>query len=794
MPGKRVIERIKDFALENSGKDGFPVLFVGRDQVEDKTAISKMDIALNAKIKSTVINALGSIRYGKYDNFTPQEKFAFSNKMSELWSSDDADDRMAAMFFCVAAKAPGFQIKHPYRKNSVLVQDIAREIVGQNSSYEDYRSALASGFFKLREDAFAAQNARLNDVWDRVNNAESEWTIGESQRMRASDMEDESIKVDMPAFADIAEMPQETQEALAEAALRDIEKLTTPRAEGMSYRMADTAELLNRDHFGSQQESRVFANTDTVVASRTNVGSDAQLDTGAVIAETARQETVSPTETPMTNADTASIIPEEMQPSDADFADFVAAAPKGGEEFAPQAMQVATPEITNLSVLAVDENHFANEAFSKAKPIMSDVVAKQLPNEPSEKEAKESALADNTATKPSTEEQSAQKNLLAEKDAEIANLQKQLAELRAMNESLQAENQRMRQENALAQQNNELMRQRIEMLRRENELLKQENEMLAQNAQLREQNSALKQETPQIVTLSPSEGRMAVSDDKSLKSKGVSATLKEASQTEEQPNGNAEHAVAQAVAQSNQKSDSVEATVQPQAQAIREDEAQRNEVTTVAKTETTKAPVLKYRQIDEKAFQTELAHAEKRNARLKQSAHDKAIQNLKAMEEQGLLAVGPNGESNAEVYLYRLYQSKLFYDLKEKVKMSDGSWKRVETALASESGKNHREVLADLMRKDLSPAELKDYARTVSLTDGCITAKGSVKRNHQIPVRANTDLAHSQQQEAEQSKSEKSADGNPKLTRMLQGVSEREAEQESATPVFRKAGKSSEIC
>lgn len=787
MPGKRVIERIKEFALANSGKEGFPALFVGRDQVEDKTAVAKMDTALNARSKSTVINALGSIRYAKYENFTPQEKLMFGNKMSELWESDDADDRMTAMFFCVAAKAPGFQIKHPYRKNSVLVQDIAREIVGQNSSYEDYSSALGAGFFKLRDDVFMAQNAQAKDVWEHINNGESGWTIGEPYQTRVADEADGNIKIDMPALADSADVSKETQESVTEASLRDIGRLTRAQAEEMPYRMADATELLKRSYEDNRQATATFANAD-ISAPNTGVGTDRQFDEGAVVAETAQQATMSQTATPVVNADSASLMPEEMQPSETDFADFVASAPKGDAVFAPQAMQIETPEMTGMSALSVEENHFANEVFAKAKPIVSEISPEQVPSEPSEKEVKESSLADNMAPKQSETAQTDQAKLLAEREAEIDKLNKQLAELRAMNESLQAENQRMRQENALAQQNNELMRQRIEMLRRENELLKQENEMLAQNVQLREQNSALRQEAPQIVTLSPSESRVAVADGQTPKSKGITVALKEASQTEERSNDNAEHVVAQALAQSNQKSDSVVAITQ----SILEDEVEECEEPRVAKIETRKTPVLKYRQIDEKAFQSEVAHAEKRNARLKQSAHDKAIQNLKAMEEQGLLAVGPNGESNAEVYLYRLYQSKLFYDLKEKVKMSDGSWERVETALASESGKNHREVLADLMTKDLSPAELKDYARTVSLTDGCITEKGSVRRNHQIPVRTDADLAHAQQSGIEQSKSEKSAEKNPKLTRMLQGVSEKEHEEDTVS-ALRNAGKSSEI-
>lgn len=131
-------------------------------------------------------------------------------------------------------------------------------------------------------------------------------------------------------------------------------------------------------------------------------------------------------------------------------------------------------------------------------------------------------------------------------------------------------------------------------------------------------------------------------------------------------------------------------------------------------------------------------HATKRNdGRLKTKAKEIAIQNLQRMEELGLIAKGPEGTSNAEVYLYRLHQSKLYYDLTEKVQMSDGTYQPVSKALASESGKTHRNVYKDITTKALDDETLKDYARTINITEGCISNKGVARTTHKIPVRNN---------------------------------------------------------
>ena len=131
-------------------------------------------------------------------------------------------------------------------------------------------------------------------------------------------------------------------------------------------------------------------------------------------------------------------------------------------------------------------------------------------------------------------------------------------------------------------------------------------------------------------------------------------------------------------------------------------------------------------------------HATKRNnGRLKTKEKEIAIQNLQRMEELGLIAKGPEGTSNAEVYLYRLHQSKLYYDLTEKVQMSDGTYQPVSKALASESGKTHRNVYKDITTKALDDETLKDYARTINITEGCISNKGVARTTHKIPVRNN---------------------------------------------------------
>ncbi len=148
--------------------------------------------------------------------------------------------------------------------------------------------------------------------------------------------------------------------------------------------------------------------------------------------------------------------------------------------------------------------------------------------------------------------------------------------------------------------------------------------------------------------------------------------------------------------------------------------------------------VVRHRYGKGEAHDRAVAHAKRRNSdpkRLTPEEREIALQNLQRMEELGLIAKGPEGTSNSEVYLYRLYQSTLYYHLNEKIKMSDGSYEPVSSALGSESGKNHKEVYKDLTTQQLDDDTLEDYARTVNMTEGCITNKGEARTTHKIPVR-----------------------------------------------------------
>lgn len=142
----------------------------------------------------------------------------------------------------------------------------------------------------------------------------------------------------------------------------------------------------------------------------------------------------------------------------------------------------------------------------------------------------------------------------------------------------------------------------------------------------------------------------------------------------------------------------------------------------------------------EEAHKTVVDWATNRNQkrplnRLSKKAYDQAIKNIKKMEELGLLAKGPAGVSNAEVYLYRLHQSRLFYSPSELIKHSNGEFVTVDKALGSESGVAFRTVFKDLTSKELTDDQLKDYARTVEVTEGCVNNFGQCRTTPKIPMK-----------------------------------------------------------
>ncbi len=138
------------------------------------------------------------------------------------------------------------------------------------------------------------------------------------------------------------------------------------------------------------------------------------------------------------------------------------------------------------------------------------------------------------------------------------------------------------------------------------------------------------------------------------------------------------------------------------------------------------------------AHQTVIDWAADRNKnrpknKLKPTAYAQGIKNIKRMEELGLLPKGINGISNAEVYLYRLHQSRLFYSPQELVKHTNGEFITIDKALGSESGKAFRTVFKDLTSKELTDDQLKDYARTVLVTEGCVNNFGQCRTTPKIP-------------------------------------------------------------
>ena len=115
-------------------------------------------------------------------------------------------------------------------------------------------------------------------------------------------------------------------------------------------------------------------------------------------------------------------------------------------------------------------------------------------------------------------------------------------------------------------------------------------------------------------------------------------------------------------------------------------------------------------------------------------AVENALANIRKMEEQGLLPKGPGGQSNAEVYLYRLQQARLFYAPTERLQMSDGSSQQADKALGTED-MPFRQAYATLISNKIEEAtQLQQLARTVQITEGCINNKGQARTKPIIPV------------------------------------------------------------
>ena len=117
-----------------------------------------------------------------------------------------------------------------------------------------------------------------------------------------------------------------------------------------------------------------------------------------------------------------------------------------------------------------------------------------------------------------------------------------------------------------------------------------------------------------------------------------------------------------------------------------------------------------------------------------QTANNNALANIRAMEEKGLLPKGPGGQSNAEVYLYRLQQARLFYSPDERLEMSDGSRQTADKALGS-GDMTFRQVYDALINGQITdPQQLEQLARTIQITEGCINNRGQARTKPIIPV------------------------------------------------------------
>ena len=117
-----------------------------------------------------------------------------------------------------------------------------------------------------------------------------------------------------------------------------------------------------------------------------------------------------------------------------------------------------------------------------------------------------------------------------------------------------------------------------------------------------------------------------------------------------------------------------------------------------------------------------------------ETATANALANIREMEKKGLLPMGPGGQSNAEVYLYRMQQARLFYSPSTKLQMSDGSYQTADQALGS-GDMTFRQVYDALISGQITdPAQLESLARSVQLAEGCINNKGQARTNPRIPV------------------------------------------------------------
>lgn len=125
-----------------------------------------------------------------------------------------------------------------------------------------------------------------------------------------------------------------------------------------------------------------------------------------------------------------------------------------------------------------------------------------------------------------------------------------------------------------------------------------------------------------------------------------------------------------------------------------------------------------------------IQHAQKRNMqRIKSKARETALENLKRLEESGLIAKGPDGTTTSDVRLYQLYQSVQLLSKNDTIQMElDEGIEKVPVSdlLTDEAGRSHKQIYKLLTRQKLSEEELKKMADVFNCLEEIINGKGNV--------------------------------------------------------------------
>lgn len=126
-----------------------------------------------------------------------------------------------------------------------------------------------------------------------------------------------------------------------------------------------------------------------------------------------------------------------------------------------------------------------------------------------------------------------------------------------------------------------------------------------------------------------------------------------------------------------------------------------------------------------------LTHAITRNKRIKSKQRATALNNIRQMEELGLVAKGPNGESNADIYLYKIFQTTKLLTADSELHLDldlDGNVDKIQAGelLSSTDGKSHKQIYKALTTKNLSEEELYKLVDTINNAEILINDRGEV--------------------------------------------------------------------